>query len=123
MSEPSGATLKLSQNGIQGWAMILPVVGVPLGLHAVSGALFIGVGVAAALAPVAVPAALPLLYKVASNGGFTAITRQLFSSGQFSGSEQQVVNPAADVTGTDAVPVIKADIPACVKPVTVTNAL
>ncbi|NTU54086.1 MAG: hypothetical protein HGA97_10385 [Chlorobiaceae bacterium] len=113
MSELSCTVLNPSKNGIQGWAMMLPVVGLPLGFHAVGGALVVGVGMIAAVAPVAVPAAVPLLFNVVSKGGLTALTGRLFSSGQLARSEKNMVKPVAEVTGKDA-----EVIEDCLEPVT-----
>jgi hypothetical protein len=115
MSDSSSTTLKTSRNGVQGLAMMLPVLGIPLGIHVLGGALFVGAGIAVAVAPLAVPVALPLLYNVASKGGFDSITRKLFPSAQSTGAVQRVViNKVADDPGKGAEPVTSTVIQASV---------
>lgn len=105
MSESFSTTLKTSPNGVQGLAMMLPVVGLPVGIHVLGGALIAVTGITVAVAPIAVPVAIPLLYNVASKGGFDSIARKLFPSGKTAVAVQKVViNKVADVTGKGVEP-------------------
>ena len=86
MSESPGVTLKPSENGIQGLAMMAPVVGLPFGLHALSGAVVVG----AFLAPFAVPVTVPFLISLASKSDVNALAGKLFPSAR-STSEVEAV--------------------------------
>ncbi|AOS83053.1 hypothetical protein BIU88_02170 [Chlorobaculum limnaeum] len=114
MPESSSTALNPSQNGVKGWAMMLPVVGLPLGVHAIGGALFAGVGIAVTIAPIALPAAVPLLYSVASNGGFDSIVRKIFPSAATSGAVQKVAINVPHAVGKEAEPVTSTVIQASV---------
>jgi len=112
MSESSGTPIKTSPNGIQGLAMMAPILGLPLGVHALSGALVTVAGIAVTVAPVAVPVAVPVLFNVASKGGFESIVRKFVPSVRITGSAGNVVNTAADDTGKDAAPIIRSAVQA-----------
>lgn len=60
---------------MQGLAMLAPLVGIPLCLHALGGILLAGAGIAATLAPMT-PAAVPILGALASTVDFGAITKK-----------------------------------------------
>lgn len=105
MSESFSTTLKTSPNGVQGLAMMAPIIGLPIGIHVLGGALVAVAGITVAVAPIAVPIAIPLLYNVASKGGFDSITKKIFPSAGTAGAVQKVViNNVADVTGKKAEP-------------------
>ncbi|TCD48497.1 hypothetical protein [Chlorobium sp. N1] len=90
MSESSGTPMQTATNGVQGLAMMAPVIGIPAGLHAVSGALVAGAGILATVAPIALPVAVPLLYTFASKGDINSITDRLFPTGNTAKDEQQI---------------------------------
>jgi len=104
MSESFSTTLKTSPNGVQGLAMMAPVIGLPIGIHVLGGALVAVAGITVAVAPIVVPVAIPLLYNVASKGGFDSITRKLFPARQTAGAVQKVVINVPGVTGKEAAP-------------------
>jgi len=112
MSEYSGTPIKTSPNGIQGLAMLAPIVGLPLGVHALGGALVTVAGFAVTVAPIALPVTVPVLFSVASKGGFKSIARKLVPLGQIKGWAGDGVNMAADVTAKDAEPVIRSVVQA-----------
>jgi uncharacterized membrane protein len=104
MSESSSATLTTSPNGVQGLAMMAPIVGLPLGIHVLGGALVVAVTVA----PIAVPLAVPFLYNAASNGGFDSVVRKLFPAPEKAAALQKVVINVPGVTQSEAAPVIRS---------------
>lgn len=108
MSDFSSAPLKTSPNGVQGLAMMAPIVGLPFGIHVLGGAVVAVAGIAVTVAPIAVPLAVPLLYNVASKGGFDSIVRKIFPSAGTAGAVQKVAINVPDARGKEAEPVIKA---------------
>lgn len=87
MSESSSTTTKPVANGIQGLAMMAPIIGVPLGLHAMSGALLVGVSIA----PIALPAAVPLLVNFALKGDLSSFAEKLFATPRSTAAINQVI--------------------------------
>lgn len=108
MSESCSAPLKTSPNGVQGLAMMAPIVGLPFGIHVLGGAVVAVAGIAVTVAPIAVPLAVPLLYNVASKGGFDSIVKKIFPSAGTAGALQKVAINVPDASGKEAEPVIKS---------------
>jgi hypothetical protein len=104
MSESCSATLKTSPNGVQGLAMMAPVIGLPFGIHVLGGALVAVTGIAVAVAPLAVPLAVPFLYKAVSDGGFDSVVRKLFSDDRQSEPVQKVRINVGDVAVKEGLP-------------------
>ena len=71
MLESPSLPSKPSTNGIQGLTLMAPQC-LPSGLDALSGALIIGAGIV----PIALPAALPVLFILASRGEFSDFLKQ-----------------------------------------------
>lgn len=105
MPESSGAQLKTSPNGVRGLAMMAPAVSLPLGIHALGGALVAVAGIAVTVAPLAVPVAVPLLYNAASKGGFDSIIRKFLPSAGMAGAAQNAVSQPVEVTVREAAPI------------------
>lgn len=105
MSESSHIPLKTSPNGVQGLAMLAPVLGIPIGIHLLGGAVVTVTGIAVMVAPVAVPVALPLLFSVASNGGFDSIVQKLFPSVPATAVPLHGVQTVTDVPVMESVPI------------------
>lgn len=108
MSESSGTPLKTSPNGVQGLAMMAPVVGLPFGIHALGGAVVAVAGLAVTVAPIAVPFAVPFIYNVASRGGLDSVIRKILPSVGTPGAAQHGDNQAVKVTTAEASPVAGA---------------
>lgn len=87
MSESSSTTTKPVANGIQGLAMMAPIIGVPLGLHAMGGAILVGVGIA----PIALPAAVPLLVNFALKGDLSSFAEKLFASPRSTAADNKLI--------------------------------
>jgi hypothetical protein len=87
MSESSSTLVNPSSSGIQGLAMMAPVVGFPIGLHALTGAFIITAGII----PIAVPLALPLLLTLGSKSDLNSLAEKFFSPPRSSAAESQVV--------------------------------
>lgn len=100
MSESSSSTSKPVASGAQGLAMMAPVIGLPLGLHAVSGALLVGAGIA----PIALPAAVPLLVTFAMKGDLSAFAEKLFAPARSATEKKQVIAVPVRFKNRDAGP-------------------
>ncbi|NTW46564.1 MAG: hypothetical protein HGB16_00295 [Chlorobaculum sp.] len=109
MSESCGAPLKTSPDGIQGLAMMAPIVGLPVGI-VLGGALVAVTGIAVTVAPIAVPLAAPFLYKAVSNGGFDAVVKKLFAAPGKAAAVQKVVINVPGLTRSEAAPVVQSAI-------------
>lgn len=109
MSESCGAPLKTSPDGIQGLAMMAPIVGLPVGI-VLGGALVAVTGIAVTVAPIAVPLAAPFLYKAVSNGGFDAVVKKLFATPGKAAAVQKVVINVPGLTRSEAAPVVQSAI-------------
>ncbi|NTW54131.1 MAG: hypothetical protein HGB15_05115 [Chlorobaculum sp.] len=104
MSESVSAPLKTSPDGIQGLAMMAPIVGLPAGI-VLGGALVAVTGIAVTVAPIVVPFAVPFFYNAASKGGFDAVFRKLFPAPEKAKPLQKVVIKVPGVTRNEAAPV------------------
>ncbi|TNJ38033.1 hypothetical protein [Prosthecochloris vibrioformis] len=110
MSEVAGSSQEKTSKGINGIAMVAPILGLPVCMHAVCGAIIAAPGVLAALTPLAVPAAIPALKSLSGNEDVKKLVNKILpTQQQLANSEASIGTPVVEKKTVNESSLIDAD--------------